>query len=326
MRFGDEAGRDIAGNQWAWERDDSAAAVRDTMGWDCIFLANLIVAEFKTDLDDYLSHVFPQLVSDCKDAVSKAQTALATSVSAVDAEATQLQDFVDQSAAIIAYKDVTFDQLSSLNSQILQKYHASCPLQLRELYETRQAANEAYTNLLRLRDELRTKFQDAARISDFSAVWDPHFAPFADMEALLRRAGVYLDGQTPCSKLIVLLAAIPLRVEQARISGINQSLQAVSDQILADLTAVARDREIEKVKTELTARALHFASLLENQRSRRRFENASTLADQIEERFHAYCELVKTTVSLLSSDAFDAKGEEKQLRSFQQRRHHGSGR
>lgn len=306
VQFLDEANRPIVGNQWAWERDDVAAAVRDTMGWDCIFLANLIVREYQSDLDDYLSHVFPQVIADCTSALSKSLVTLTATLQPVQAAVSKLQDYVDQTAAIIAYDRVTFDQLQALNDQILQKYQATCPFQLQTLYNDYQVARDAYARLLTLRDEVRRKFQDATRIGDFGQFWDQQVAPFSGTADLLNQARSYLDGNTPCTKLVGLLVAIPLRVEQAKISGTNQSLQAVSDQTLADLKAVAKDREIERAKTQLIGEASSLAGQLQKERLRRRYANASALANQIEEAFQFYYGWVQTTVSLLNADELEA--------------------
>ncbi len=301
-RIGAADPHEIDGDQWAWERYDVKDAVRHSMGWDCIFIGNLLVQEFQVELDYYKQNVLPDLLRDRKQALNQALGRLAESYAPVQRIEADLDEFVEKAVALIQHPEVTFDELQWMNNQIEFRHRNTCPLSLQQLWEDYRVAQEAYQAFLRLKEESRRKFQDAERLSEFGDIWNPQMVPYADTEAHLDEVALRLGGKTACLKLLQLLAAIPLRIEREKINGTNANLRAVSNEIVADLKQTAKDLEYDRVKTELNERAAQLAEPLRHHRIRRRYENATQVAEEISDRFELQYRRLADEASLLGED------------------------
>ena len=299
--IGDES-LEIDGDQWAWERFDVRESVRDTMGWDCIFIANLLVQEFQVDLDYYKEHVLPDLLRDRKRVLNASLIRLTASFDIVQRVEVGLDDFVAQALTLIELPDVTFDELEGLNALIQQRYREACPISLGQLYEDHRASRYAYESLLRLKEESRRKFQDAARLPEFRELWEQQMASYAETEELLQEVERLLDGKTACLKLIQLLAAIPLRIEQEKINGTNEALRQVADGIVAVLKQTAKEMEYDRIKSELNDQAAQLADPMGDNRRRLRYANATQLAEEISDFFEKHYEQLANEASLLTQE------------------------
>lgn len=318
--FRNEDGADNSGSQWAWERDNVREAVRDTMGWDCIFIGNLLVREFQVELDYYVHNVLPDLLRDRKRVLNEALSRLAESCGAVQRVEAGLDEFVEKSVAVITHPDVTFAELEHLNRSVLERHGSTCPLSLQRLYDDHSAARAGYESLLRLKEESRRKYQDAERLAEFGELWGPQMTPYADTENLLRDVRERLEGKTACLKLVQLLVAIPLRIEQEKISGTNQSLREVEDQIVADLKAVAKDLEYDRIKTELNWVSFQLAAPLRQNRIRRRYNRGTETAEELGEQFQVAFGRITSGASLLTADDLtDLRHDAVQLIESEQR-------
>src|SRR5271166_5960071 len=242
------------GNQWVWERGNSTEIMKDSMGWDLIFLANLLRREFKFDLDAYKQNVLPNLLRDRVQALNAALTQLGTSFGGFEQKERELNDFLGQSAALVQDADVTFGELDSLRASIVQKLGEVSSLDLSKLSSDYNAARIAYDRLLGLQRDSRIKFQDAERLDEHAGIWSQTLAPYADTPGLLNRVQANLGDRSLAARLSALLSAIPLRIEWEKLRGTNQSLRAVADQILADLKSVAKDQEYGSIQGELVGR------------------------------------------------------------------------
>jgi len=300
--FRNEGGADNAGDQWAWERKDVRGSVRDTMGWDCIFLGNLLVREFQIELDYYKQNVLPDLLRDRKRVLNQALSRLAESYGAVQRIEARLDEFVEKAVAVITHPNVTFAELEQLNRDIVQRHQKTCPLSLKQLWDDYSVARAAYEALLRLKEESRRKFQDAERLAEFGEIWGPQMAHYANTENHLRDVQLRLDGKTACLKLGQLLAAIPLRMEEEAIKRTYQGLREVADQIAADLKQTAKDLEYDRIKTELNLRSAHLAESLRQNRFRHRYEDSTQLAAEIGDHFQSHYLRLASGATLLGAD------------------------
>jgi len=300
--FRNEDGADNSGSQWAWERDNVREAVRDTMGWDCIFIGNLLVREFQVELDYYVQNVLPDLLRDRKRVLNEALSRLAESYGALERVEAGLNEFVEKAVAVITHPDVTFAELEQLNESVLEWHRSTCLLSLRRLYDDHSAARLAYESLLRLREESRRKFQDAERLAEYGELWGPQMAPYVDTESFLREGRERLEGKTACLKLVKLLAAIPLRMAEEEVKRTYQGLSEVAVQIAADLKVVAKDLEYDRIKTELNWVSFQLAAPLQQNRIRRRYNRSAEMAEELGEQFQVAFARITSGASLLTAD------------------------
>lgn len=312
--FRNEDGTDNAGNQWAWERENVSEAVRDTMGWDCVFIGNLLVREFQVELDYYMQNVLPDLLRDRKRILNQTLSKLAESYGLVQRAEAGLEEFIEKAVAVIRHPDVTFAELEQLNRNILERYRKACMLNLQQLYADHSAARAAYESMLRLKEESRRKFQDAERLAEFGEIWGPQMVAYADTEEQLHKVQLILEGKTACLKLVQLLAAIPLRIEHEKINGTNQSLREIEEQIVADLRQAAKDLEYDRIKTELNWTSAQLAEQLRHHRIRRRYNSATEIADEIADQFQIHFARITNGGSLLNdSDLSEIRHEAVQI-------------
>ncbi len=281
----DENNHPISGMQWAWQRNSPETDVKDTMGWDCVFLADLLTQEYSKTLDEYLVTVFKPLLKVRTMELGVALVPFLKIVKAYEIAEADVVGFIHLAKEIIKNPIATKEEIEGINQSISEKFQALPIYTKKELLLAYQTVFKAHLALLSLMDQSRKEFQNADRIQEFDQIWEKVEDEFAFVEPALQQAWGYFMQDSLSSQLSQLLILVPLRIEQARTEDITSELGRVDKKITDAQKEIAINTQFNRAQIELLAHAHVLASEMSSEVRNSKYSIAKVLASEIPIKF-----------------------------------------
>lgn len=243
------------GHQWTWERDSADEEWRDSMGWDLIFIKNLLRPQLSASAEKYIQETLPMKWSRLRPKLDEALMEMRTAHQATEGQRAAARALVKEVREAVRLVDLSASVLLGLSSRVQQYYQGQCPLNAWALNEAIERAQELSDLVFNeLMPESERFFNGSADPARMSAFWDPVLAVYAEDRALLDRllAGAEAD---PCVELVSAAKAIALRIESDKVHGLATEIGSIQDAVAASLQASARSKERAVVQSRVTGEA-----------------------------------------------------------------------